>query len=217
LSLTEFSDRLTLAWPELSSAQQKKVAEFYQLVVAENEIQNLTRLISPQDFVAGHVLDVKELLASGLLQYPAMDLGSGGGVPGLLAAAILEETELAKPWVLVDSEGRKAEFLRKSVELLGLSQVQVFGKRAEDVLKTISVDSIVARAVGPVERIFAWIQNCSTWNTLVLLKGPGWDEEWKSFQQSAHRKKLEIAGDHFYEVGAEKKRRRIVKLRRVKR
>jgi 16S rRNA (guanine527-N7)-methyltransferase len=202
MSQTEFQTRLKQAWPSLSPIQFEKIGQFYDLVVAENEIQNLTRLISPSDFVSGHVLDVIELSDSGVVDFPAMDLGSGVGVPGLLSAIVDE-----KQWLLTDSEGRKAEFLRSSAEKLGLSNVQVFGKRAEDVLKTTSVSSIVARAVGPVGRIFAWVERCSTWNNLVLLKGPGWDE--------TKKKKLQIVSDHFYEVGEEKKRRRIVKLKRI--
>jgi 16S rRNA (guanine(527)-N(7))-methyltransferase RsmG len=209
LSTPDFLELLKKAWPELSSDQIVRVGLFYELVVAENEVQNLTRLISPRDFVEGHVLDVKELLDSGLVDFPAMDLGSGGGVPGLLAAIIRPDA-----WVLVDSEKKKAEFLTRAVKSLELSSVQVFDKRAEDVLREISVKSIVARAVGPVERIFGWIGKCSTWNSLVLMKGPGWPTEWTAFETSPHKKKLREGQSRFYEVGEEKKRRQIIKLHR---
>src|SRR4051812_14678809 len=92
-------------WPELSSAQLMRIQRFYDELVSGNERQNLTRLIEPEDFVEGHLLDVRELLKSGLLEFPAADLGSGCGVPGLLAAAIEE-----KPWLLLESEGQKARF-----------------------------------------------------------------------------------------------------------
>jgi 16S rRNA (guanine527-N7)-methyltransferase len=210
MSQAEFQTRLKQAWPSLSPTQFEKIGQFYDLVVAENEIQNLTRLISPSDFVSGHVLDVVELGKSNLLDYPAMDLGSGVGVPGLLSAIVDE-----KPWILTDSEGRKAEFLRVATQKLGLSNVHVFGKRAEDVLKTNQVASIVARAVGPVGRIFAWIERCSTWNSLILLKGPGWEAEWEAFEKETKKKKLKVVSDHFYEVGEKKKHRRIIKLKRV--
>src|SRR5271156_4525490 len=95
--LQEFRKLLKEAWPELSVVQEERVVRFYRLLLAENEIQNLTRLTSPKDFVEGHVLDVKALLKSGLLSFPAMDLGSGCGVPGLLAAAVSENA-----WVLAE-------------------------------------------------------------------------------------------------------------------
>jgi 16S rRNA (guanine527-N7)-methyltransferase len=210
MSQIEFQDRLKLTWPTLSSVQFDKISQFYQLVITENEVQNLTRLISPSDFLSGHVLDVIELQRSGLVDYPAMDLGSGPGVPGLLSAIVD-----GKPWILTDSEGRKSAFLSAAAQKIGLLNVQVFGKRAEDVLKTSPVQSVVARAVGPVGRIFTWIERCSTWNSLILLKGPGWEAEWEAFQQETKKKKLQIVADHFYEVGEDKKQRHIIKLKRI--
>src|SRR6185503_4021772 len=168
-----------IAWPELAQDQLDRVVRFHGLLAQENELQNLTRLISPPDFVEGHLLDVKELLGSGLLEYPAADLGSGGGVPGLLAAAIEPQ-----PWVLIESEQRKAQFLQKSSQALRLNYVRVVADRGEKVLGSITLGSVVARAVGTVDKIYGWIKKSSTWNSLVLLKGPGWDAEWAAFQKS---------------------------------
>src|SRR6185503_17070963 len=132
----EFSGLLERAWPELTADQRSRVVHFFELVRAENEIQNLTRLITPQDFLEGHVLDVKELLSSGLLSFPAADIGSGGGVPGLLAAAIG-----GGEWVLIESEKRKAEFLSRAADALGLSQITVYAGRVEEFAKQNRVES----------------------------------------------------------------------------
>ena len=47
-------------------------------------------------------------MTSGFLDYPALDLGSGAGIPGLVAA-LFE----SNPWVLVESEKKKAEWLKR--------------------------------------------------------------------------------------------------------
>jgi 16S rRNA (guanine527-N7)-methyltransferase len=208
--LQQFGDLLKSAWPALSPLQQEKAVRFYELILGENEIQNLTRLISPVDFLNGHVLDVKELLGSGFVQFPAMDLGSGGGVPGLLAAALGFGS-----WVLAESEGRKAVFLKTAVEKLELTNVEVFSGRGEDFLKKREVSCVVARAIGPVERIYAWLRPCSTWNNLVLLKGPGWDAEWKTFQEGKHRAELKVAGEHKYSTGEPPKSLRAIHVVRT--
>ena len=65
----DFGERLKSVWPELSEEQWASCSVFTSSFLAENEIQNLTRLISPQDFIEGHVLDVKELLRSGLFHF----------------------------------------------------------------------------------------------------------------------------------------------------
>ncbi len=189
-----------------------RVVAFRELVLEENERQNLTRLVSPKEFFEGHLLDAVEVVKCGLIEFPAMDLGSGVGVPGILSAILG-----GGRWVLAESEGHKADFLRSAVEKLRLDSVEVFSGRGEDYLRDHSVGSIVARAVGPVERIYAWIAKCSTWNTLVLLKGPGWAAEWEKFNLSRHRGRLEVASRHEYSVGEEAKSRMILSLRRTRR
>jgi 16S rRNA (guanine527-N7)-methyltransferase len=213
----DFLDVLKQGWPGLSSDEYLSIQRFRNLVVDENTRQNLTRLLNPSDFFEGHVLDVKELVSLDWIEGPAMDLGSGVGVPGLLSA-ILDQ----RSWVLAESEGRKAAFLSAAAQEMGVSdRVQVFSGRAEAFLKQLcpetAIQSILARAVGPVERIYSWLRDCSTWNNLVLLKGPGWDKEWEEFQSGRYRGELVVFKAHDYEVGQEKKLRKIIRLNRVPR
>jgi 16S rRNA (guanine(527)-N(7))-methyltransferase RsmG len=195
-------------WGDLSEEGLDRCVEFYRKVLKGNEAQNLTRLTEPMQFWKGFVLDVKELLKSGLVEFPAMDLGSGAGVPGLLAAAVRPD-----PWILVDSEGNKARFLKETTEALGLA-TPVYGERGEAVLQKTRVGSVVCKAVGPVGRIYGWLKPCSTWNSLVLLKGRAWPEEWSEF--SAANKDLRVSGQHTYAVEGEAERH-IVQLTRVPR
>lgn len=206
----DFRDRLSNL-PGLDESTIQAIVRFREVLLKENAVQNLTRITAPADFVDGNVIDCIELNKSGLVSYPAMDLGSGGGIPGLLLAAMG-----TKGWLLCDSEGSKAAFLARAIDELGLQgAAQAVSGRAEDALKDRKVESVVARAVGKVEKVFGWLERCSTWNNLVLLKGPGWEEEWAEFQKSRHRKKLRIAAEHRYEVGPEKKKRVIVRLERT--
>lgn len=214
MSKQEFERLLVERYPDLEGERVEMLSRYRDLVVEENGRQNLTRLVEPRDFVSGHIIDCVELLRSGLVSFPAVDLGSGAGVPGI-PCAILGEGQ----WTLVESEKRKAEFLFATTTHLGIGdRVAVSSERIEGFLsKGVSVGSIVARAVGPVERVYEWIRKCSTWNSLVLLKGPGWGEEWSRFLLSSRRRELRIAGEHEYFVGEEKKRRLIVRIERVSR
>ncbi|MEN9722186.1 MAG: rRNA ((527)-N(7))-methyltransferase RsmG [Pseudomonadota bacterium] len=202
----------------LDSGQIERTARFRELVIEECSRQNLTKLVSPQDFFQGHVLDVLELRrfrerSGGSVSKRWMDLGTGAGVPGLLSAALF----LDEQWLLVDSELRKAEFLSRAVDALGLSsRVTVIHSRAEKIREDEFPEVIVSRAVGSVEKIFSWLEVCSTWNSLVLLKGPRWDLEWAEFLRSRWRKHLEIESSHRYCVRDEVERV-IIQLRRVPR
>lgn len=197
----------------LSLEQIDKAVLFRDEVLKENEIQNLTRLLSPQDFLDGHIRDVIHLWKSGLVTYPALDLGAGMGVPGLLGAVLYGASE-GKTWISCDSEGKKADFSQRMINMFHLEGVSAAAVRGEEVLSTQAVGSVVARAVGPVSRIYAWLRPRSTWNNLVLLKGPKWEEEWAEFLSSPQRNHLKVDGEYRYTVGEEKKTRIIVRLRR---
>ncbi len=197
----------------LDEVQIQGILKFYEMVLRENEIQNLTRLVSPKDFYFGHIQDVLELLKLDYLEYPVLDLGSGVGIPGLVGALLSEGK-----WILSDSEKKKAEYLERSSKILGLEKkVRVFAGRAETFLQSNQVQTIIARAVGPVERIYGWIRGCSTWNNLVLYKGPNWEEEWKSFQKSKFRDELKVLVEHNYTTGplGEEKSRKLLKIGRI--
>ncbi len=208
---TEFRDRLLPHLGSYGDEAVAKVVHFRALLCEESQRQNLTKLLSPEDFLFGHVIDAIELEKSRFVLSPALDLGSGGGVPGILMAIFG-----GQEWVLTESERRKAEFLQRVVDELGLSNCRVFAGRAEDYLKDqTAIHTVVARAVGPVDRIFGWIRNCSTWNRLVLLKGPGWNEEWRRFSEGKTGKHLLVRALHEYRVGPEEKHRVIIHLERA--
>jgi 16S rRNA (guanine527-N7)-methyltransferase len=208
----EFKNLLFARTNGLGPGAIDKLVCFRELVLEENRRQNLTRLTKPQEFFNGHVIDCLELKNSGFLSFPAMDLGSGAGVPGLLCTLLG-----VGPWILAESEKKKAEFLVRSARELGIQDgVTVFSGRAEDFLKKCKpIPTVVARAVGPVDRIYGWIRRCSTWNTLVLLKGPSWNDEWSRFLRTRWGKELRIMQEHRYSVGEDQKQRSIIQIERV--
>ena len=186
--MNEFISSVKLFYPGLSSKKIDLIYSFYKLVMEENRKQNLTRIVDPIDFIRKNVLDVKNLLESGFISYPALDFGSGFGVPGLLSSIIDE-----KKWVLTESKPKKSDFLKKTIKKLSLSNVLVFSGKAEHFLLENKVSSIVVRAIGTIDLIYSKIKDCSTWNNLILLKGPKWEEE---FSQFIRKKPLDI---HFKE------------------
>ncbi|MBI3534078.1 MAG: hypothetical protein HY072_01140, partial [Deltaproteobacteria bacterium] len=98
---------------------------------------------------------------------------------------------------------------------LKLSHVFVYAGRGEDYICEHSVQSIVVRAVAPVDKIYKWIKNCSTWNNLILFKGPKWPKpnaEWDLFSKKHSNRVLKIENKYHYQVGTAKKQRVIVNL-----
>jgi 16S rRNA (guanine527-N7)-methyltransferase len=104
---------------------------------------------APVELHARHALGFLRVLGQAPLG-SLLDLGSGGGVPGLFLAVMLLETQV----VLLDSNLRRTDFLAQTVADLGLSgRVTVLRGRAEDLAREQEwrevTDVVVARAFGP--------------------------------------------------------------------
>ena len=195
---------------ELTPVQVSMAAQFAEILHRENENQNLTRILGVEEFIDGHLIDVIELFKLDTLGERILDIGSGCGVPGLLAAAIDLDPE--REWILCDSEKQKAEYLDATATELGLKRVFISSDRVEKVIQEMEPDTVLARAVGTVEKIANWIWECSTWNNLILFKSKGWEEEWKAAKLSRFGKKLTTT--HSQEYSSQDKYRIIVNLQK---
>ncbi len=103
-----------------------------------------------------------------------LDLGSGAGLPGIVLAAARPDLTV----VLVEPLLRRATFLTEAVESLGLSGVLVRRARAEELVGTLLVDAVTARAVAPLDRLAGWaLPLLHPGGRLVALKGEQADAE----------------------------------------
>lgn len=108
-----------------ADAAQRYVA----LLLEANARLNLTRIVEPEPVARLHLLDALSSLPliDGLGPRRALDLGSGGGVPGIVLALARPEVS----WTLVDAVRKKVDALRGIVEALGLRNVELVAERAE--------------------------------------------------------------------------------------
>ena len=127
-------------------------AEAYvALLLAANARLNLTRVVDPDAVARLHLLDslVALPILDELAPDSALDLGSGGGLPGIVLALARPEVR----WTLVDSVGKKADALRGFVDALRLRSVEVLVERAEVLGRgpgRESYDLVAARACAPL-------------------------------------------------------------------
>ncbi|MCB2198465.1 16S rRNA (guanine(527)-N(7))-methyltransferase RsmG [bacterium] len=100
-----------------------------------------------------------------------LDLGSGGGFPGLCLAIAMPEQE----FLLVDSRRAKTLALTSMVNDLGLKNVSVVHERAENLAshEDVLVDNVVVRAVGVLKEVAPWAEKLlKPGGTLLVWKGP---------------------------------------------
>jgi 16S rRNA (guanine527-N7)-methyltransferase len=142
--------------PGLTEAQLEAIGDHGRLLVAWNEVMNLSGIRLPELIAREHVLDsltaVPLLRRAGIDEF--VDLGSGGGYPGLPLALALP----ARRALLVESVAKKARFLTVAVDAAGIGDcVAVLAARAE----AVAADprhrgrwqAVVARAVAELSEL----------------------------------------------------------------
>jgi 16S rRNA (guanine527-N7)-methyltransferase len=140
--LAELADRWGL--PEAAPAQLKVVLD---LVAAEPT--SITTVRDPAEGVEVHVADSLAGLEVAALRGAERiaDLGSGAGFPGLALAAALPAARVT----LVESVGKKCDFLRRAADAAGLGNVEVVNARAEAWPAGLGIhDAVTARALAPL-------------------------------------------------------------------
>lgn len=195
LAIAELSESGESALPDdvaqggLTPAAQKQVIPSLTIVIDEerlakldaycralwalNEQINLTRHTTYDLFVRRDLLDTYQLAAFIPPNEEVLDLGTGGGVPGIPLAILRPDLKVS----LCDSVGKKARAIDGLVRQLKLP-IPVHAQRAQDVLEDQSFDTVVTRAAGSITQLCNWLQEYwHCFNRLLAIKGPKWVEE----------------------------------------
>jgi 16S rRNA (guanine527-N7)-methyltransferase len=115
-----------------------------------------------------------------------LDLGSGGGFPGLVLAIVRPELEVH----LLDATAKKTAFLAQAAEELDV-RVTVHTGRAEDLQRgdlAASFDVVTARAVASLDRLVGWAMPfLRRGGVLYAVKGERWEEELTAASRAMQR------------------------------
>ena len=175
-----FAGRLAEIGVSLDAAVIAALGDYLARLLAMNEHMNLTAIRDPAEAWERHVLDALTLLPL-LAELGAgarlVDVGSGGGVPGIPLA-------IARPAMrvtLVEATQKKAAFLSAVAAAMGLANVSVRAERAEQLASGAlrgAFDAVTARAVGRLATLVPLTVPFARPGGLVLLvKGQRADEE----------------------------------------
>lgn len=154
-----------------------KFSEYQHLLKKWNGSINLVGKDTLQDFWDRHILDCAQIWP---LRPTAVktwvDIGSGGGFPGLVIALIAADLAADIEFTLIESDHRKASFLTLACQTLGISAA-IRAERAESVPRQ-HADIISARALAPLSQLLSISERHLGENsTCLFLKGKKLDVE----------------------------------------
>lgn len=192
--------------PGLTSEQQARLEQFEALFRARNEEVNLVSRKDMESFRMHHLLHSLLVLpwAGFQPEQRVLDVGTGGGLPGLPLALCLPQTRFH----LCDSIAKKARVVESMRKELGAENAAVVNKRAETLES--QWDFILGRAVTNLPRFLGWIrknlrtgEQASLPNGVLYWKGTRYEEELESVGLQAGRvlDLAEATGGHPYFSG----------------
>ena len=147
---------------DLSGEQQDKLLAYVEMLKKWNKTYNLTALRDESQIISHHLLDSLTLPPYLEGAQTMLDVGSGGGQPGIPAAVCRPDLQIT----LLDANTKKTSFLQQAAIELELKNVRVVSGRVEAV-QGLRADVITSRA-------FADLADFVNWTTHLLQDGGCW-------------------------------------------
>ena len=156
---------------DMTMAQQQRLEHYLDLLVKRNRVYNLTAIRDRQKMVTHHIYDSLSVLPY-LQGARIVDLGSGGGLPGIPAALM----HSAQQVVMVDSNVKKTRFIQQAILELGLDNASVVHSRVEQFQPEQPFDTVVSRAFTSLSQFLGYAKPLLTvGGEVVAMKGK-WPE-----------------------------------------
>lgn len=161
---------------QVYQAKLSLLMKYLELIVKWNAAYNLTAIKDPEQMLSKHFLDCLSV-GRCFTGETVLDVGTGAGFPGLVLAILFSHLEGDKPtaggkqFTLLDSLGKRIQFLRHAVMTLGLKNVTIVHARVED-YESEGFDIVTSRAFTDVKAMTSVCAHLlKPEGTYLLLKG----------------------------------------------
>lgn len=141
--------------------------EFVTELMNWNRVYNLTSVRKPTDIITRHILDSLSVFEH-LHGERILDIGTGAGLPGIPLAIACPERE----FVLLDSSSKKLRFVRQTLGILKLENVELVNSRIEEYRTETPFDTIICRAFSDLPEYYRHASRlCRPDGRLLAMKG----------------------------------------------
>ena len=148
---------------------------------------NLIAPTTHSDIWSRHIVDSLQVIQSAPEVFPHSwcDIGSGGGLPGIVVSIIARETSPSSVTTLIESDKRKSAFLKIISDQLGLN-TSVITERIE-AAPPVGAEIVSARALAPLPALLGYCsRHLKSNGSGILSKGRQWRQELEEARQSWH-------------------------------
>ena len=169
-----------MSWLEENVSRETidRLKAYESLILKWNPVINVVAKSTLTDIWVRHIEDSAQIVdfaPDGIIHW--VDLGSGGGLPGVVAALILAERSPDAVITLIESDKRKAAFLRTAALELGCSSISVVSVRIESV-KPQRASILSARALAKLDVLLSFAEKHLAANGIALFqKGMSFQSE----------------------------------------
>lgn len=144
---------------DANEEQIEKLLHYLSLLDKWNKVYNLTAIRNPEEMLVKHLLDSLAIV-SHIEGDNIIDVGTGGGLPGIPLAIMFPEKQVT----LLDSNSKKTRFLVQAKAELDLVNVRVVHSRVEEHQPEQGYDAVVSRAFASLQDMLHWTQHLTNEN-----------------------------------------------------
>ncbi len=167
--LSAGAEVLRLDLPETSL---EKLLDYLALLYKWNAVYNLTAVRNPEQMLTQHLLDCMAALPAFAGASHVLDVGSGGGLPGIVIAIWAQHAAPAMRVEMIDTVSKKTAFLTQVKAELGLTNVVVHTGRVEQLRTAEKFDVITSRAFAELSDFINWSGHLlQEGGRMIALKG----------------------------------------------
>lgn len=162
----------------VSDTQVERLLDYLALLAKWNAVYNLTAVRDPSQMVVQHLLDSLAAVPALASAARVLDVGSGGGLPGMVLAIWAQESRPDMRIAMIDTVHKKTAFLTQVKAELGLANVTVHTGRVEALQVDQPFDVITSRAFADVSDFVNWSCHLlAAGGRFIAMKGVAAQEE----------------------------------------
>ena len=156
----------------LTQEANEKLLRYVALLEKWNKVYNLTAVREPERMIGLHILDSLSVLSHIKGSRNVLDVGTGGGLPGIPLAIAVGETAPDLLVTMLDTIAKKTTFVRHAIGELGLANADVVTERVERYQPTQHFDVVISRAFAELKDFVDGAGHlCAPEGRMLAMKG----------------------------------------------